>query len=406
MKSYLAQLSEEAGPPPPYTRGSWPDTHHTQTSSCPHCGTNLSGSRPGDSRDAHVAIPSVLSEADPDCSPAKLNRLKELICAATKNEARRTKPRPRTMRPELAEEEATAQESPVSETLTRVARKMQGGIYRGGETSVDALVKSRYRGRDKYSVPGRLEGVLEAVGAILYAQEWTGNSSQEALDTTPAANQIPRSSRLGLELASEYVYEAMLLVDYGCPSRPIRSMWNCRDYFLNVDLPEFDNFSRFLTTTARRWEQGQIPDSATWDHIAHRMEAVEYRWPPVVDVWNAATLLYYYNTRRKPVSAEDRKNGLTGYTGVLQEMVDEVPTRGTDRLGRKLSLDVHVLIPKFVSKREDREQMMAKAKALAEQHGIPLEVPEPRRGLFERVAGLFLCRKKGLKEKQGLKREG
>jgi hypothetical protein len=287
---------------------------------------------------------------------------------------------------------------------------MQDGIYRCGETSVDTLVKSRYKAWGEYGVPGRSERVLKAVGAILFDQEWTGSPGQETIGTAPTVNGIPISSRSSLNLASELVFEAMLLVDYGFPSRPIRSVWGFRNFLLNTVLPEFDSFSRFLTATARRWEQGQIPDLVTWDKIARSMGAFEGLWPPALDVWDAATKLHYFNTRRSPVSAEDRKIGFTGYTGVLQEMVDEVPTRGTDRLGRKLSLDVHVLIPQFVRKREDREQMMAKAKALAEQHGIPLEVPEPnlkpRQGFRECVAELFSCRKKGLKEKQGAKREG
>jgi hypothetical protein len=36
---------------------------------------------------------------------------------------------------------------------------------------------------------------------------------------------------------------------------------------------------------------------------------------------------------------------MAGYTGVMQELIDELPIRGPDRLLRKLSVDVHVLIP-------------------------------------------------------------
>ncbi|KAK3899053.1 hypothetical protein C8A05DRAFT_37331, partial [Staphylotrichum tortipilum] len=59
-------------------------------------------------------------------------------------------------------------------------------------------------------------------------------------------------------------------------------------------------------------------------------------------------MFYYYYTRWKPVSPEARREGWTGYTGVLHEMVAEVPTRGRERLQRKLSFDIHCLIPSFV----------------------------------------------------------
>ncbi|KAG7284718.1 hypothetical protein NEMBOFW57_009327 [Staphylotrichum longicolle] len=56
-------------------------------------------------------------------------------------------------------------------------------------------------------------------------------------------------------------------------------------------------------------------------------------------------MFYYFHTRRKPISDLARKEGHTEYTGILQEMIAEVPTRGTDRLQRKLSLDVNWFIP-------------------------------------------------------------
>ncbi len=74
---------------------------------------------------------------------------------------------------------------------------------------------------------------------------------------------------------------------------------------------------------------------------------------------------YYYHSHHTPVVAEQHKQGWTGYTGVLQEMVAEVPTRGKDRLERKLSLDAHLLIARFVRERNTRRQMMLIAQDLA-----------------------------------------
>ena len=107
---------------------------------------------------------------------------------------------------------------------------------------------------------------------------------------------------------------------------------------------------------------------------------------------DAAIMLYYYNTRREPVDPELHKQGWSGYTGVLQEMLDEVPTRGIGRLERKLSLDVHVLIPKFISGRQRRGKMISMAEDIARQHGCqlaPRRVPVWRRCLHG-IFGLFL----------------
>jgi hypothetical protein len=124
-----------------------------------------------------------------------------------------------------------------------------------------------------------------------------------------------------------------------------------------------------------------------------------------VEVWDAATLLHWYHTRRKPVDEEDRKKGWTGYTGVLQEMIDEVPTRGTDRLARKLSLDVHMLIPRYVWGKEKRKQMMAFVRALANQYGLSIGLSEETtqdsgQGLLEALAGWFLGENEHSKAKQ------
>ena len=76
-------------------------------------------------------------------------------------------------------------------------------------------------------------------------------------------------------------------------------------------------------------------------------------------------LVYYYHSRRTPVNAGARGHGWTGYTGVLQEMILEVPTRGNDRLERKLSLDIHYFIPTLVKHPGRRGALITTAKCLA-----------------------------------------
>lgn len=137
----------------------------------------------------------------------------------------------------------------------------------------------------------------------------------------------------------------------------------------------FERFSGFLTATAWRWRQGHaLPDERAWDLIVNVLERGGL-WKHGYHVWDAATMLYYYYSRRRPVSAEARRQGRTGYTGALQEMIAEVPTRGTDRLQRKLSLDVNWFIPEFVGSWDRRARMTSVARDLASRYGFQLTLP-------------------------------
>jgi hypothetical protein len=95
-----------------------------------------------------------------DIDTSRLRRLKQLICAPNTNLYEGSKKnRPRTMRPDLIEADAsadTAKNNPVNETLTQVANTMQAAIRRAGEQSTDTLLESRRGGRDKYDLPGRM----------------------------------------------------------------------------------------------------------------------------------------------------------------------------------------------------------------------------------------------------------
>lgn len=94
------------------------------------------------------------------------------------------------------------------------------------------------------------------------------------------------------------------------------------------------------------------------------------------DFSDVSLMFYFFWTRRHNISKSDYNRGLTGYEGVLAEMVAEVPVMGTDRLTRKLSVDVHKLIPRYVKDEESRTAMIAVAKRLATKHGVVWEAPE------------------------------
>ena len=165
----------------------------------------------------------------------------------------------------------------------------------------------------------------------------------------------------------------MLFIDYGLPAYPLRGSRALPKSWYMRDLSEFQRFSRYLTGFALSWSKGTaLPGTWGWVHIAR----VAGGWARAMDgvpVWDIATTIYYYNTRINPSSETgDHEQGWAQYTGVLQEMIAEIPTRGAARLERKLSLDVHLLIPKCVRNRERQAQMMSAARDLAAQHGCQL----------------------------------
>ncbi len=96
----------------------------------------------------------------------------------------------------------------------------------------------------------------------------------------------------------------------------------------------------------------------------------EFRW-----VWDTASMFYFYHSRRKSLDPEARKRGWTGYTGILQEMIVEVPAKGLDRLTRKLSLDIYFFIPYFIEDTELQHLVRSVAWDTAKRHGRPVPPP-------------------------------
>lgn len=169
----------------------------------------------------------------------------------------------------------------------------------------------------------------------------------------------------------------MLLIN-DTSSRPTRWLPKlCFSRFKRDAIWSFERFAGFLTATAWCWKQGHaIPDERAWEIIVDVLEGGGL-WMNEYHVWDAATILYHYYPRRKPVSAEAQREGSTGYTGILQEMIAEVPSRGTDRLQCKLSLDVSLFMPEFVGNWDRRARMTSIAQDLASRYGFQLTVPGP-----------------------------
>ncbi len=342
----------------------------TMAQNCPHCGTDLGlvlarNSPTGTPATGNASTQQRAPEFD--SSKAHIVRIKNLMCAPLQEFDSRM--RHQTMRPVISDRDVVGALKDVyaRETMGRVAKKMQATIHAGGEPSVDSLVETRRCGRRKNDSRCSPEHVFEAIGAIIYAMEWTGGELRVDKDVIVAcATTVPQFVQVPLNRdALPRLLELMLVVDYGFPPFPIHG---------SLAWSELQTFCGFLVAIAWRWRQQQaVPGNKEWDHISF---AACFWSIEEVSVWDVTTMLYYYQIHREPVAAEERKQGWTGYTGVLQEMTAEVYIRGKDRLERKLSLDAHLLIPRYVRDWKLRTQMISVVQDLAARHGCQLAPPE------------------------------
>ena len=382
------------------------------TSSCPQCGTHLSIVRVQDASDAttYTALPAPQqhdsgqsSDADlsyPNLGSGKDNRdveknddlgskkdhsdrtqLSRLICMCLSYEFGEvaTYPGYPTFRQSLrVGHVGHVKAGRPRETLDATVVKMHDAIYRVGEGSVDKLLASRRFSWSAKHWPDVAEKVFQAIGAIVYDMEWTSDHGElqiknaEAL--ADAKNTISPNFKVDYTVCLT-ILEHMLLTDYyQFPPSPIFP--HSPDSALSGDeldaLWFFERFASFLTAAAWRWRQGcAIPDLEAWDLIVGMLEGGG-TWSKGYFTWDAAIMFYHYHSRRKPVCPEARRQGFTGYTGVLQEMFAEIPTRGKDRLQRKLSVDVHHFIPNVVGNPKRREHMIGIARNLASSCGCEL----------------------------------
>lgn len=209
--------------------------------------------------------------------------------------------------------------------------------------------------------------------------EWTGLEGE--FDNSEALADVARTTippRFALQHGCSRFATEMLRVDYGLPASRLFRYWYTEDEVEDA-MWSFERFSGFVLAAASRWREGRgVPDQLAWDLILHvlaRAEGAEDRY----FTWDDAIMFYYYYSRRKPVSPEAWREGWTGYTGVLQEMVAEAPTLGVERLQRKLSFDIHVAIPTFIwHDPRLREQMLATAWDLAARHGCKIAPSPPK----------------------------
>lgn len=117
------------------------------------------------------------------------------------------------------------------------------------------------------------------------------------------------------------------------------------------------------------------PGSPLWESLSRVLEGRPLELKRVAAAEFALMLYRYHTHQRRDLTRDEYRTGRTGYTGVLQEMVDEVPRRGSARLQRKLSVDLNEIIPAVVWNPELRRRLVARVKAVAAEHNLPLYRP-------------------------------
>lgn len=233
-------------------------------------------------------------------------------------------------------------------------------------------------------VPPPRHFLFASTAAVLLDQIWTSASGNAAQHKR--GNASSRSDP-GYGLHGPYrfihgvfkiVVEHMLLVDYGFGPHPLKlsDLSYIKDCQLNIVLPQFFAFCRELGEFAEKCRAGPFPSQQVCKDYLH---------PFALPIWsaqcyaNAALMCHWFYTRRQDINLTQYTRGLTGYTGVIPEMIRELPITGPGRLRRKLLFDIYVAIPEYVDHSRGgccSEQLIQAAQRLAFQYGILPEEPD------------------------------
>jgi hypothetical protein len=290
---------------------------------------------------------------------ASLERLSK-ICLPSRSKRTLT----RALRPERPEC-TTYMQVPPSPAWTRALQHIQRGVLLG-EGSVDVFCR---RMRDR-----RLDKnvALRAVATIMYDQECSGILIPETifspLDLTLPALDYLKLSIYKTSFGIRPLIEHMLLVDYRMGVYPLSGHpfipnWLYRRYIW----PGIDQACKYVGEVVYCCRLGQLPERKVWERLGTMLMPFDRC---IVDISDIAIMLYYYHTHHRQLGPTDYKDGVTGYTGIMQELRDEVSTRGPDRLIRKLSVDINYLIPRFVFSSDRQDTMRRTAQSIAAQYNI------------------------------------
>ncbi|KAH0419905.1 hypothetical protein CcaCcLH18_14257 [Colletotrichum camelliae] len=219
-----------------------------------------------------------------------------------------------------------------------------------------------------------------------------------------------RQSKTHFRNTARSIFEHMLLVDYGMVVPPMRVHDSFSDKAHNTndtwkrDWPVWHALCAVVSEIAQSCAHGR-PDKVLIWYVSDSLRELAYI-SPVKGVtfsgfhfeYDLALMLHHYHTRRTSLPPEEYWKGRTGYQGILQELIDDVPRLGTERLTRKLSVDFNENIEAFISSEATQKTVKEIVKGVAARLGIELAAPKAR-GLGTPLIELYY--KNGV-----LKREG
>lgn len=269
-----------------------------------------------------------------------------------------------TLRPERPEY-ATLMRTELNQGWIRSLRTIQGAVFKKLDIPPYDFVLPN----------GNL--FLISTATILFDQECSSAvvSDPRTLPPLGPHELLPRSAaKFDYELRP--LFEHMFLVDYGFGEHPFKGASFFFEDF--TTLPDFLCFGRLIAEFA--YDCGN--DSITKPYLVKASQQISrssFYWRSERSFAEIAIMAYWLYTHRREISPSEYQVGRTGYTGVLQEMISEIPEKGVGRLRRKLSVDVNELIPRFASGYL-KELLIGAARDLAAQHGLSLTTSLEKEG--------------------------
>lgn len=271
-----------------------------------------------------------------------------------------------TLRPERPEY-ATLMRTELNKGWIRSLRTIQGAVFKKLEIPPH-----------DYCLPNGCLFLI-STATILFDQECSSAVVPDPRTLPPLGPRelvpVPRPATLHSDELRP-LFEHMFLVDYGFGEPPLTGS---SLFFGNLTtLPDFLCFGRLVAEFAYDCTN----DSITKSYLLKASKQISrscFKWWSDQRSADIAMMAYWLYTRRRKISSSEYDVGLTGYTGVLQEMVSEIPEKGVGRLRRKLSVDVNELIPRYAPG-HTRDLLIGAARDLAAQYGISLTTSLEKEG--------------------------
>lgn len=352
----------------------------------------------------------------------------ELLCRAPNFNETLESEHVKALRPERPEYAKQFRNGAPNPRWESTMSKMLDTVTRGGRSSLLSYLEPlgfRCQYRSTWPCPyyhyypmeeSRIGLVFQAIAIILYDQECAGLSDEEGLatltracrmdlatrgcqkttgssatnnasinDTTPPLRVVPAPESRRVEAAFKFLIQYLLCYDYlPGTTLPCRLPADEADEFYAVTWPDFDDFCSLLMAVVICFKQGRAPDRRAWTNL---FLGLMWLQAPVRDndVTDVVLAVYYYATHLYDEDStreyyEDgevddrdlfpaRRVDPRYRPGILRDMCLEIPTRGPDRLLRKLSTDVHVH-SEWISDEGVKEKVRAAAQAIAVEHGL------------------------------------